>query len=202
MWDRRQAKDPWLDLDPLPASLLKHTVIEVGAWKWILRGSRSWVLESYTAARMRLITQPLQSQSSFFGVIISDKITNECSCKESCCGDVVRVLCHCLCGLVNSMIWQYGPTNPDQLTGRVMKEYRGELSFVYSHLFQMLVDAHYVPRAWKSIVPVPKNIRTTGLKWLPSSSLNVCCDEESWENGVRLCSQWAARQTWPTVICI
>ncbi len=47
---------------------------------------------------------------------------------------------------------------PDRLTGRVRKACREELGFIYSHLFQMSVDTHFVPRASKSalIVPVPK----------------------------------------------
>ncbi len=54
---------------------------------------------------------------------------------------------------------------PDRLTGRVLKEYREQLSFVYSHLFRISLETHYVPCAWKSllIVPVPKTSKPQAL---------------------------------------
>lgn len=35
-----------------------------------------------------------------------------------------------------------------------------------------------------------------------SSSPNIYCNEESGENSAWLCSQWGAKQTWPTTICL
>ena len=46
---------------------------------------------------------------------------------------------------------------PDRLAGRILKECREELSFVYSYLFNISLDTCF-PRAWKSslILLVPK----------------------------------------------
>ena len=62
---------------------------------------------------------------------------------------------------VNSVFARINPrkaTGPDGLGGRVLKECRHQLSHVFTRLFQLLLDTHYVPRIWRTslITPVPK----------------------------------------------
>lgn len=54
---------------------------------------------------------------------------------------------------------------PDRIRGRVLKECREKLSPVFGQLFQMLLDTHHIPRAWKTslIVPVLKMSKPTVL---------------------------------------
>ena len=47
---------------------------------------------------------------------------------------------------------------PDGLCGHVLKQCSSQLSHVFTRLFQLFLNAHFVPRVWKTsvIIPVPK----------------------------------------------
>ena len=49
-------------------------------------------------------------------------------------------------------------SGPDGLKGRVFKTCSYQLSYVFTRLFQLFLNTHFVPRSWKlsTVIPVPK----------------------------------------------
>ena len=63
--------------------------------------------------------------------------------------DVVKVL---------SRVNPHKATGPDGLKGKVLRECAYQLGPMFTRLFQLLLDIHFIPRIWKTstIIPVPK----------------------------------------------
>ena len=47
---------------------------------------------------------------------------------------------------------------PDKISGRILKECRRQLSFIFAFLFNQSLSHHIIPAVWKrsEIMPVPK----------------------------------------------
>ena len=67
---------------------------------------------------------------------------------------------------------------PDGLKGRVLKECANQLGGVMTKIFQLFLDASFVPRAWKetTIIPVPKKPRAKALNdFRPVALTSILC---------------------------
>ena len=67
---------------------------------------------------------------------------------------------------------------PDGVRGKVLRECSSSLSSVFSNLFQILLNLHYVPRVWRtsSIIPVPKSSHAKDLNYFrPIALTSVVC---------------------------
>lgn len=67
---------------------------------------------------------------------------------------------------------------PDGLGGRVLKQCSVQLSHVFTRLFQLLLDMHFVPRIWRTstIVPVPKKPNARDLNdFRPVALTSILC---------------------------
>jgi hypothetical protein len=67
---------------------------------------------------------------------------------------------------------------PDGLCGHVLKQCSSQLSHVFTRLFQLFLNAHFVPRVWKTsvIIPVPKKTNAKILNdFRPVALTSVLC---------------------------
>lgn len=67
---------------------------------------------------------------------------------------------------------------PDGVGGKVLRECADSLSSVFCHLFQLLLNCHFVPRAWwtSSIIPIPKSLHAKEFNdFRPVALTSVIC---------------------------
>lgn len=67
---------------------------------------------------------------------------------------------------------------PDGLGGRVLRQCAGQLGYVFTRLFQLFLDLHFVPRIWRTstIIPVPKNTNARALNdFRPVALTSILC---------------------------
>ena len=72
----------------------------------------------------------------------------------------------------------YKASGPDGVGGKVLKECSSQLCTVFTHLFQLLLNYHYVPRSWRTstIIPIAKKTNAKEMNdFRPVALTSVIC---------------------------
>lgn len=94
----------------------------------------------------------------------SDFSTERNLLREQLCSGQPLIITEEVRGILKGINPRKAP-GPDGVRGYVLRKCREQLNKVLRHMFQLSVDTHYIPKAWKTspIVPVPKISNPKGL---------------------------------------